>query len=236
MVTTLGLTRPISFSSLAKSMGLPASTVNSVTLAPMRSITSRMRRPKRPATMTRTPSPGSTRETALDSSAVLSELALLAPDEIEVAKVDEESRALTHDEDGVAAVNGVEQEHRPAPDGEEPEGDGDHAFLPAFGGDPLHEEPAEEEGLSEKAYRQPELFSGHDRRLVGSRQLGSGHAKFLPACGRHSPYRRRLGVATIFPLLIAISSALPSARLEWPREMLRRAGHRPEACHRRGRS
>jgi hypothetical protein len=55
------------------SMGLPASTVNSVTVAPMRSITSRMRRPKRPATMTRTLSPGSTSESALDSSAVLPE-------------------------------------------------------------------------------------------------------------------------------------------------------------------
>src|SRR5438093_949645 len=113
------------------------------------------------------------------SGAGLSELALLAPDEIEVAKVDEESRALTHDEDGVAAVNGVEQEHAAAPDGEEPEGDGDHALLPALRGDPLHEEAAEEEGLSEKAYRQPELFSGHDRRLVGSQQLGSGHTTFF---------------------------------------------------------
>src|SRR4029453_4046140 len=32
----------------------------------------------------------------------------------------------------------------------------------------------------------------------------------------------------------AIWRALPSARREWPHEMLRRAGPRPDACHLRG--
>src|SRR6266498_61649 len=33
-------------------------------------------------------------------------------------------------------------------------------------------------------------------------QLESGHAKVPRACGPHSPYRRRLGVARIFRLLV----------------------------------
>src|SRR6185503_18945747 len=61
-------------------------------------------------------------------------------DEVEVAEVDEEARALADHEHGVHPVGGVDEEGEPAADREEPEGDRDHALLLSLGGDPLHEE------------------------------------------------------------------------------------------------
>src|SRR5215831_4377316 len=114
----------------------------------------------------------------------LGEQALLAPDKIEVAKVDEETRALPQDEHGVAAMNRVDEQDGAATDGEEPEGDGNDALPPALGGDPLHEEAAEEEALPQESDGQPELLSRHDHRLRGFARLLLPHKAFA---GRTSP-------------------------------------------------
>src|SRR5262245_53811486 len=91
----------------------------------------------------------------------LGELALLATDEIEVAKVAQEARALPQDEHRVGALNRVDEQHEATADGEEPEGDGNDALPLALGGDPLHEKAAEEETLPQKSDGQPELLSRH---------------------------------------------------------------------------
>src|SRR5262249_33115891 len=57
-------------SSLARSIGWPNSTANSVTSAPARVMISRIRRPNWPAITTTTRSPGSITDTAADSRAV----------------------------------------------------------------------------------------------------------------------------------------------------------------------
>src|SRR5215510_6455899 len=98
----------------------------------------------------------------------LGEPALLAPDEIEVAKVNEETRALPQDEHRIAAVNRIDEQDAAAADGEEPEGEGNDALPLALGGDPLHEEAAEEEALPQKSDAQPELLSRDHQRLVES--------------------------------------------------------------------
>src|SRR5712692_10709744 len=91
----------------------------------------------------------------------LGQAALLAPDQVEVAQVHEQAGPLTEDEDGVQAVDGVDQQGEATADREEPERDGNHALLLPLGGDPLDEEPAREERLSEESHRQPEMLLGH---------------------------------------------------------------------------
>src|SRR5262250_3260249 len=146
----------------------------------------------------------------------LGEQALLAPDEIEVAKVDEETGALPQDEHGVAAVNCVDEQNGAATDGEEPEGDGNDALPPALGGDPLHEEAAEEEALPQKSDAQPELLGRDHQSLVGIR----GGVAAQPFRGPDKPQptlpetkRRRKN----FP------NAIP---LPWDRRSPRRRGRR----------
>jgi len=60
----------------------------------------------------------------------------VAQDEVEVARVDEEARALAQDEDGVAPPECVEEQGEAAADREIPEGPGHHALAAALGCDP----------------------------------------------------------------------------------------------------
>src|ERR1700758_4960601 len=53
----------------------------------------------------------------------LGEAALLAPDKVEIAQINDEPGALTQDEHRVLAINGVDEQGRPAADREEPERD-----------------------------------------------------------------------------------------------------------------
>src|SRR5438309_5986409 len=85
----------------------------------------------------------------------------LAVDEVQVAQVHEQARPLAEDEDGVAAVDGVEEEREAAAEREVPEEDGDHALLPALRRDPLHDEAGGEERLPEKADGQPDPLDAH---------------------------------------------------------------------------
>src|ERR1700752_2992477 len=93
----------------------------------------------------------------------LGQAALLATDQVEVAQVHEQAGPLAEDEDGVQAVDGVDQQGEAAAAGEEPERDGYRAPLLALGGDPLNEEAPREERLSEEAHRQPEVLCRHHR-------------------------------------------------------------------------
>src|SRR5499433_1761113 len=147
----------------------------------------------------------------------LGEQALLAPDEIEVAKVDEETGALPQDEHGVAAVNRVDEQDGAATDGEEPEGDGNDALPPALGGDPLHEEAAEEEALPQESDGQPELLSRHDQRLTGfaaalATQSFRGPDEPPPTLPETKRRRKNFSNATPLP---------------WVRKLPRRRAHRP---------
>src|SRR5262245_35174855 len=85
----------------------------------------------------------------------------VAQDEVEVAGVDEEARALTQDEDGIAAPEGVEEQGQAAADREIPEGAGHDALAQTLRGDPLDEEARGEKGLAEKANAEPDLVRGH---------------------------------------------------------------------------
>src|SRR3990172_710510 len=113
------------------------------------------------------------------SGAGLGEAALLAPDEVEIAQVDQEARALAQHEHRVLAVDRVDQQRGSPADREEPERNRDHALFLAFGGDPLDKKAAREERLTEKAHRQPEVLCGHHQRPIrGERADG------LPARAR----------------------------------------------------
>src|SRR3990172_9267584 len=85
----------------------------------------------------------------------------LAEDEVEVARVDEEPRALADDEDRVQPVDRVGEQRDPAADRKVPERVGHHALLGALRGDPLHEEAAGEERLPEQADAEPNLIRCH---------------------------------------------------------------------------
>src|SRR4051812_5375301 len=82
---------------------------------------------------------------------------LWAVNEPQVAAVDEEARGLPHDEYRVALVDGVDQQHAAAGQAQVPEGSRDDALFAPLGGDPLHEEAAEEEGLAEETDGDPEI-------------------------------------------------------------------------------
>src|SRR5713226_4203383 len=89
---------------------------------------------------------------------------VLAPDQVEGPGIDEDSRPLTEDKDGIQAVEGVGEQRQATKDREEPERYRDHALLPLLRGNPLDEEPHGEEGLAEKPVRQPDLLVAHRAR------------------------------------------------------------------------
>src|SRR5215472_8645739 len=147
----------------------------------------------------------------------LGEPALLAPDEIEVAKVNEETRALPQDEHRIAAVNRIDEQDAAAADGEEPEGEGNDALPLALGGDPLHEEAAEEEALPQESDGQPELLSRHHQRLTGfaaaiATQGFRGPDKPPPTLPETKRRRKNFSNATPLP---------------WVRRLPRRRARRP---------
>src|SRR5215831_231669 len=86
---------------------------------------------------------------------------VLAPDQIEVATVHEQSSPLADDEHGVQPIDRVGQEGEASRDREEPEGDGNHALTLPLRGDPLHQKAHREADLPEKAHRQPEVLVAH---------------------------------------------------------------------------
>src|SRR6266508_2260973 len=95
---------------------------------------------------------------------------LLAPDQVEIAAVDEEPRRLAEDEDWIQAIDGIDQEREPTADGEEPERDRDDALLPPLGRDPLDQKAHREECLSQEAHRQPEVLrADHGQPFPGAR-------------------------------------------------------------------
>src|SRR2546429_5239497 len=61
----------------------------------------------------------------------------VAEDEVQVTRVDEETRALTEDEDRITPPQRVAQQRQPAADREIPEGAGYHALAETLGRDPL---------------------------------------------------------------------------------------------------
>src|SRR5256712_1361038 len=85
----------------------------------------------------------------------------VAEDEVQVTRVDEETRALTEDEDRITPPQRVAQQRQPAADREIPEGAGHHALAETLGRDPLDQEARGEECLSEKADAEPKLVRGH---------------------------------------------------------------------------
>ena len=89
-------------------------------------------------------------------------LLVLAPYEIEVTAVDEESRGLAEDENRIQAINSIGQEGETPADREEPERDRDHASSGALAGNPLHQETRGEQQLRDQAERQPEIEFGHE--------------------------------------------------------------------------
>src|SRR5260370_5668843 len=86
---------------------------------------------------------------------------LLAPNEVEVSRVDEDSRPLAEDEDGIEAVEGIGEQCQPPTNREEPERDGDYALFSPLRGDPLDHEAHGKERLPRKPDQQPEMFVAH---------------------------------------------------------------------------
>src|SRR5688572_8215956 len=82
-------------------------------------------------------------------------------DEPQIARVDEEARALADDEDGIAPVDGIGEQGEAAADGEIPEGAWHDAPFALLGRDPLHDEAGGEQRLAEQADGEPELLAGH---------------------------------------------------------------------------
>src|SRR5688572_25695014 len=93
--------------------------------------------------------------------------------EHQVAKVDDQPRALRDREHGVADVNCVDEGDDAARQGEVPEDDGDVADLLPLRRDPLHDESRPEEELAGQAEGDPEVpvptCHAHTTRLLGWR-------------------------------------------------------------------
>src|SRR5262244_1870418 len=130
----------------------------------------------------------------------LGEQAVLAPDEIEVAKVDEETGALPQDEHGVAAVNCVDEQNGAATDGEEPEGDGNDALPPRS--EAIHctrkrlkKKPCPRNPMESQNCSLVMISASLDSRLLLPRKAFAGQTS------RRPPYRRRKDAARIFRML-----------------------------------
>src|SRR6185312_14778451 len=85
-------------------------------------------------------------------------LTLAKPDEIDVARVDDEAGRLAEDENGVGAVDRISQQQNAAEEAEIPERLGDDARPRLLGGDPLHEKAHREQELREETDKQPDDF------------------------------------------------------------------------------
>src|SRR5262249_10552939 len=94
----------------------------------------------------------------------------LSPDQIDVARIDEQAGALAHDENGIASLNSIDQQHGSSGEAEIPEGDGDDAAFGRFAGDPLPEEAKEEERLADEADDDP-IIEMHRLILVPPTRL-----------------------------------------------------------------
>src|SRR5262245_7878076 len=124
-------------------------------------------------------------------------------DEVEVARVHEESRGLAEHEHRIPPVDRVGQERHAAAQREIPEVSRDHALALALGRDPLDEKARREERLAEKADAEPELIRGHRHplsvaravaRAAGRRGLGPlrprrAHESARSRAGRRIPTR-----------------------------------------------
>jgi hypothetical protein len=88
------------------------------------------------------------------------------PEETEIPEVDTEANGLAGDEDRIAAMHGVDQEHQPAQQAEIPESGRHHAPFPPLTGEPLNNKAHGEEELAGKPDGYPirfhDLTSGHD--------------------------------------------------------------------------
>jgi hypothetical protein len=80
---------------------------------------------------------------------------------LQVAQIDGDADALSGDEDRVAPVQRIGEQHQRTGDAEVPERHRDHAAAMALAGQPLDDEPAHEHGLPDEAQHQPPVFVSH---------------------------------------------------------------------------
>src|SRR6266403_2142692 len=92
-------------------------------------------------------------------------MTLLAPDQIQVSRVNENACPLAEDEDGIEAVESIGEERQSPANGEEPERQRDDALFPPLGGDPLDHEAHGKERLPYQPDRQPQLLVAHHALL-----------------------------------------------------------------------
>ena len=81
----------------------------------------------------------------------------LAPDQLNIANIDEGAEALAQDENKVLFVNGIGQHDQPAPEAKIPEDFGDDALLDALAVNPLNDKAHHKKALTEKTYGDPEV-------------------------------------------------------------------------------
>ena len=87
-------------------------------------------------------------------------LLFLAPDEVQIARIDKQAGALAENENQVLPVNRIRAQGKPAADAEIPECVRNNAIPGFFRGDPLHDKAHGEHGLTKKAYDNPHGFRG----------------------------------------------------------------------------
>src|SRR5271156_3136241 len=86
----------------------------------------------------------------------------VAQHEIEVAQIDKDAERLAGDEDGVLAVERIEQKEEAAEDGKYPESQRDDAVAGALRRDPLHPKARREQKLRRDAKRDPPIEPGDE--------------------------------------------------------------------------
>jgi hypothetical protein len=76
--------------------------------------------------------------------------------EHEIANVDKKAHSLTCDNHRVSSENRIGENRCTPQEAEPPKCDGNDRLAFPLRGQPLHQKPCGEEGLTQKAYRQPE--------------------------------------------------------------------------------
>jgi hypothetical protein len=82
-------------------------------------------------------------------------IASLPANQHEVSNVDREATPLSDGEHGIASVERVREQHKPASETEPPERDRNGASMGSLAHDPLREEPEREERLAAEADENP---------------------------------------------------------------------------------
>ena len=85
----------------------------------------------------------------------------LPEDQIEIARIDEDTGSLAQYKNGILAMDGINQKRESTGQAEVPESDGNGAFLFAFAFNPLNEKPHGKQRLSGEANDQPYIEFNH---------------------------------------------------------------------------